>query len=278
MYQPTSNPKMTDKQNCLLTQLAYVNYNVDSLPGGIKFSNLKIYVDNPGDLDLISQLEYYGLGSCEVIAIERSLTGAFAIVFRNSLSNTVELSFCGTENDSVREFIIDCITNLSEVFLSTSPQALWAQAVYSKYRPTVIYGHSLGANLAEHVFLQNHVDIYKVFVINHFPIDGKTIDSAGQLAFNSYKFQCCVIVGDFISPLRSAISPVTYVKYSGSGSPHSICGASWNSDGSFVTVSELEALKKNMVVKVLRQVTDFYNKNAVPRYNLAVNAIKKLIQ
>ncbi len=248
---------MTDKQKSLLTELAYVDYIADIVPKGIKFRDLKPYIENQKDDKLIDDLIYYGLGDFEVLAVEKNNMSSFAIVFRNTILNTVEMSFRGTELSSFKEFAKDALSNLSEFLIANSPQSFWAQLVYKKHKPTVLYGHSLGANLAEHVFKSHHDEIYNVFVINHYPIDKDTLDYQERQAFNSHKFQCCVIEGDYISPLREAISPVTYVKYIGHGNTHSIANACYNSDGSFVKVSEAEAKNhENVLLKFVKDLMD----------------------
>lgn len=244
---------MTDKQKSLLTELAYVDYIADFVPKDMKFRDLKPYLEYQKDYQLIDDLVYYGLGDFEVMAIEKSKWSSFAIVFRNTILNTVEISFRGTEVGSFSEFAKDAFTNLSEFLISNSPQSFWAQLVFKKHKPTVLYGHSLGANLAEHVFRNHHDEIYNVFVINHYPIDKDTLDAQAMQAFGSHKFQCFVIEGDYISPLRSAISSVTYVKYIGHGNTHSIANACYNSDGSFVKIPEAEARdRENVLLKFVR--------------------------
>ena len=272
---------LTDKQKTLLSQFSYIDVNINkyeklkSIDKNITISDLENILSNPdepyvGDAataiditvgkvstekELIHELKNEGLGDLKITDIvQDSKTGFTGYSFQDSNNNT-GIAYRGTD---LNTFIQDCMANAQEYIADTSSQAEQAKQFYYKNRSSngnnYLYGHSLGGNLAEHVYLEDHENVASAFTINAYPINQDLLNTEDKInAFNnSEKFECNVIGGDWVSELRNTSKYSENINYIKNNdvlkdniiSDHLPEMATYNENGNFVTTkTKSEAYK-----------------------------------
>lgn len=277
---------LTDEQKALLSQLAYLDFDLDKFHKA-KEENPDLKLSDMGDMivnadetylgnltgsrqDLttkfiVSRLtgkstneqKFYqrlidaGLGDLQIEEIEYNGQSGFdAMCFKDDSGNT-GFSFRGTDLSSFKDAGVD----VQEYLTDTSKQHEQAQEFFSNNMNSdgtnYVYGHSLGGNLSEHVYLNNYDNIAETFVMNATPIDQRLFVTQGQIdAFNDPdKFKCNIIDGDLVSQLKGYdlyAGNVRYIRnnknliYDNFFADHLVESASLGEDGNFVEMPEGE--------------------------------------
>ena len=273
---------LTDKQNSLLTSLAYLDIDFQKFrelrqtKSKITISDLKTILANPnrnylGDLniskstqlgvgttnlDLIQELENSGLGNLEIVDFsEDKITGFHAICFRDDEAHT-GFSYRGTDVKSFSSLAKDSLSDFEAFVFNNTEQVDQAQYFFETHANpngnNQVYGHSLGGFLAENVYLQNHNLINRAFVINPLHINSQLLDTEEKTnAFNSDKFSCYVTGGDYVSSINEPTTfqdNVHYVQNNGQVynnliGNHLIEAAQFDETGTFVETTKEEAFK-----------------------------------
>ena len=300
--------KLTDKQKSLLTQLAYIDFNGDklkgiSLKGSVTISDLAKALKNENlpylgnvakkvtgiritQKDVIKELEKSGLGNIRIRKISRDLpTGFFAIAFEDEIGNR-GMTFRGTDVSNISELIKDSITDVKEYITDNDAQIQKAKKFFkdsqNKNGLNYLYGHSLGGNLVEHIYLENYEDIKNAFTINPNHINQDLLNTEEKIeAFNNpNKFSCFVIGGDWVSELKECNLFENNIKYVRNNnklkhnilSDHEIDAAMYDENGDFL-IDEKQKTYHGHNHKVQRLVTKFmaklgkFSRNIFTRFN-----------
>lgn len=235
--QSTSLATLTDAQKVILANLPYIDL---TLAGklqlyegeGIKLSDLHKYLSNPNESasgniipgnqfnDVSEQLLGDVIETDGIIvqnAVENGLgdivlkdltmdpeTGFCAITFEDQSGNT-GISYRGSDFDYENGAIGDWFgANIGGHLLGDSTQGQQASLYFlqncDKNGNNYTYGYSLGGNLVQQSFRDNHALTKEAFSINGNPISPTKLNTQEIVeAFNSDKFNCCIIAGDMIS-------------------------------------------------------------------------------
>ncbi len=279
---------LTDEQKALLSQLSYLDFDLEKYHKAkeenpdLKLSDMGDMLSNPNETylgnmtgsknDLATKLivkyiagesttekQFYqklvdaGLGDLKIEDIEYDKKSGFdAICFKDEAGNT-GFSFRGTDLSSFKDATID----VQEYLTNSSPQHEKAQEFFSRNMnddsTNYVYGHSLGGNLSEHVYLNNYNNISETFVINATPIDERLFVDQGQInAFNDPdKFKCNIIDGDPVSQLKDNSLYKDNIRYiekdhdlnNNPFADHLVESAQLDENGNFIGMSEGETYK-----------------------------------
>ncbi len=290
--------KINNYQEILFTQLAYLDVNIEKFnilkkTQKVTISDLIKILSNENEIylgdmakfitgikttqkDIVNMLVTNELGDIEIIDIKSdNESGFFAIAFKDNEDN-IGITIRGTDVSNVKNLVKDSLTDINEYITDNSNQIEQAKQFYSKYKNENIYlyGHSLGGNLVEHIYLENFDNIKKVFVINPTPVSQELFTSIDKInAFNnSDKFNCYIIGGDWVSNLKKYDLYENNVKYIKNSSllndnilsDHALESASFDKMGNFELVSKEEAYKehKHYVERLVTNNTAMWGKIA----------------
>lgn len=192
---------LSDKQNLLLTQLAYKsdvlkdNYNdvtLEEILGVIKDNDTKT---------LIQELCNAGLGTLRIKEVGNDpVTGFGAIAFTDESGNT-GFSFRGTDGISW-ESINDWGDNITAMLTGTSPQSAQAEVFFDRNKDKAgnnyLYGHSKGGELSESVYVNNYSDVKGVHLLNPQPINPYSLSDDQLEAMQSDKVDIVIVEGDYV--------------------------------------------------------------------------------
>ena len=282
--------KLSDLQNTYLTQLSYLDVNTfgkrRSKLVGIEISELSHFLLNPSlpfcgsmmmskeqfdimtspllgdyilqtDAELLNYLVEIGLGELTIIGVESNAESGFqATAFRDGVGN-VGISFRGSDLDISSGAIKDWVeADFFEYFTNDSVQRRAAINFFNLHKSAnsnnYLYGHSLGGNLASHVYAEYYNEIASVFTINGYPINQALLNSKEKIsAFNSDKYVCCSICGDVVSHLKSSElykDNVRFIKHNWEIKPsllsaHLVQSASFRKSGEFELATREDAVK-----------------------------------
>ena len=270
---------LSDKQKALLTQLAYINLDLEKCKQIKNDENIKIgqllqvlqdentpYLGCAAERitgikisskELIQEMINSGLGDFEIKGVQQDTkTGFYAMALLDSLGN-MGITFRGTDVSSPKELILDSLTDANEYITNSDAQVEQAMKFFTQYsgknNSNFLFGHSLGGNLVEHIMIKNIDRIENAFVINpeHISQDLLNTDEKIKLFNDPNKFNCYVIGGDWVSDLKGADlfqDNIKYVKNNNSLkrnilSDHAVEAASINELGKFNIVTKKEAFK-----------------------------------
>jgi len=224
---------LNDKQQALLTQLSYLDIDIDEYHMFkksnelITIADLELFLKNPDELyigsspdmidkikhkekiptqlQLLQQIKNNKLGDFIITDIEsNSNTGFRGIAFTDSHFNK-GMSFKGTEFKK----LFENIEKNEQVYLEESEEQIeQAKLFFEKNKDDMennyLFGYSLGGNLASHIYLENIDTIQRVFTINPLPIDQELLDTDKKfMAFSDKeKYIFNIIDGDFANHLK----------------------------------------------------------------------------
>lgn len=271
--------ELTDKQKSLLTQFAYINYNMDKYResmenGKMSIADLEKILENEDEpylgkfankvtgikvtpKQIIKELKESGLENLEIKEIlQDKSTGFFALTIQDKIRNK-GIIFRGTEVSNLRDLITDSITDAKEYIVDNAKQVQQAKQFYNKNKSkeglNYLLGHSLGGNLVEHIYLEDYENIQNVFAINPNHINQELLNTdEKKLAFNNpEKFNCNVVGGDWVSELKNSCLFENNIKYvknnqqlkSNIFSEHAIEAATYDEEGNFLTTTKELAYK-----------------------------------
>lgn len=195
--------KLNDKQKSLLTQLSYVNLDIEKFEqlkdiGKVTINDLvqvlsnkdkpylgrvaeKVTGINTTSQELLQEMINNGLENIEILGLQQDEKSSFfAIAFKDKQGNT-GMSFRGTDVSNPKDLILDSLTDVNEYITNNSEQVQQALQFYEQYAEknssNYLYGHSLGGNLVEHIMLSNLSNIKNAFVINPEHISEELLDT-----------------------------------------------------------------------------------------------------
>ena len=191
--------KLTDKQNILLTQLAYKSDVLNDCAKGLTIEELITTLPEGETKDLLKELFDAGLGSLRIKDVGNdSVSGFGAIAFTDDYGNT-GFSFRGTDGPTSANDMID---NLHTYLSGTSVQTAQAEAFFDANMDpngnNYLYGHSKGGELAESVYVNNYNIIKKVHLINPQPINPYSLSIDQLSAMQSSKVDIIIVEGDYV--------------------------------------------------------------------------------
>lgn len=262
---------LSDKQKALLAEISYLELDIksylNSKNNSLSISDLSLFLINKeepylGNIassisgitttnnELLNITIEANLGNLKIKCIEKNFKNGFlGIAFYDSYGN-VGMSFKGTNVSNLGNFLQDSATDIQERITGNTSQAESALDFFKNNKTYMygnyLFGHSLGGNLVEHVFLENFNVIKTAFVFNALPIDEELLDTAEKInAFNSPdKFECIITGGDIVSELASCekyASNIKFVKNNGSNNNlfynHTINVSTYDANNNFVNVS-----------------------------------------
>ena len=271
--------KLTDKQKSLLTQFAYINYDIDKYEEIVKNKKITIseletiiksanipYLGNVAKKitgiqitpkEIMQEIKDSGLGNLEIKEILQDRnTGFFAVAIKDENENK-GMIFRGTEVSNIRDLITDSITDAKEYIVDDAMQVQQAKQFYDKNKSeeglNYLYGHSLGGNLVEHIYLKEYEDVKNAFVINPNHINQDLISTEEQIqAFNNQeKFNCVVTGGDWVSELKECDLYKNNIRYIENNkklknnilSEHAIETATFDKEGNFKITTKEQAYR-----------------------------------
>lgn len=271
--------RLNDKQKSLLTQLSYVNLDLEKFKqlqdiGKVTINDLVQVLSNKdkpylGSIaekvtgikttsqELLQEMIDNSLGNIEILGLQKDEKSSFfAIAFADTQGN-IGMSFRGTDVSNSKDLILDSLTDVNEYITNNSEQIQQALQFYEKYAQknssNYLYGHSLGGNLVEHILIKNLSNIKNAFVINPEHISQELLDTPEKInAFNDpRKFSCYVVGGDWVSDLKKFDlfqNNINYVRNNNSlkrniMSEHAVEAASFNKYGEFDITSREKAFK-----------------------------------
>lgn len=270
---------LSDKQKTLLTQLAYINLDIEKYEQAKDDKNIKInqllqvlldentpYLGSVAEKitgikisskELIQEMIDNGLGDLEITGIQQdNKTGFYAMALTDNTGNT-GITFRGTDVSNPRELILDSLTDANEYITNNDKQVEQAIKFFEQYAgkdsSNFLFGHSLGGNLVEHIMAENTSSIGNAFVINpeHISQDLLNTEEKIKMFNDPEKFSCYVIGGDWVSDLRESNlfqDNIKYIKNNNSLkrnilSDHAVEAASINELGDFEITSREDAYK-----------------------------------
>lgn len=283
---------LSDLQKTYLTQLSYLDINTlgkrKADKSGIKVSNLIPFLSNPHmpfcgsammakeafdkmaipfigdyklqtDKELLAYIIDLGLGDLNVIGVESDAKSGFqAMAFRDREGN-IGISFRGSDLDFSNGALMDWIeADFLEYFTNDSVQRRRALNFFNLHKSVhgnnFLYGHSLGGNLASHVYSEYYNEITAVFIINGYPINQVLLNTTEKIsAFNNKKYSFNSICGDIVSHLKSCEmyqNNIRYVKNNGTIKA-SLLSAHLPQSASFTTLGEFSLTTKDEAIKHL---------------------------
>lgn len=271
--------RLNDKQKSLLTQLSYVNLDLEKIEqlqdiGKVTIIDLvqvlsnkdKPYLGsvakkatgiNTTSQELLQEMIDNSLGNIEILGLQQDEKSSFFAIAFTDIQGNIGMSFRGTDVSNPKDLILDSLTDVNEYITNNSEQIQQALQFYEKYaeknRSNYLYGHSLGGNLVEHIMINNLSNIKNAFVINPEHISQELLDTPEKInAFNDpRKFSCYVVGGDWVSDLKKSDlfqNNINYVRNNNSlkrniMSEHAVESASFNKNGGFDITSREEAFK-----------------------------------
>lgn len=266
---------LTDYQKVTLSNIAYLDISKEGLEkiqnGGLKLSDLEPYlsqadVKSSGDFpvgatetdrDLWKGLLALGFGDLVITDMTSNYkTGFQAMTFKDEVGNT-GITYRGSDFDFEQGGFEDWSSgNTLEHFKGDSKHAEDALAYFEKHADpkgnNYIYGYSLGGNQVQHVFCEHYDSIQEAFSFNGNAISPKKLDTEEKIAaFNSDKFNCCIIEGDIIGmPKQNELykNNVTCIKNKNGittnfMNAHGAGAATYDKNGNFVTIPYDEMVK-----------------------------------
>lgn len=263
---------LNDKQKSLITQLAYLDFDTNKIDellddvNKLKISNLRNFLVKPNSnylglaskivtgikttkLDLLDEIESSGLGDLEIVRIiQNEKASLSSIIFRDDNDN-IGFSFRGTQVNSPKELALDSIYDVMEYITDDSKQIEEAKKVYNNNKSidgkNFLYGHSLGGNIVQHIFLENKDDIERAFIVNATPINETLYKDMQEQDYQ--KLESIVIEGDWVSKLKVKNDNINhrYIKnnsrlYSNVFSAHTMEALEYNEEGKFVETSGMD--------------------------------------
>lgn len=167
---------LNDKQNLLLTQLAYKSDVLKDLANGMTLSELADTISDASTREILQQLCSEGLGTLRIKNVgNEPISGFGAIAFTDDVGNT-GFSFRGTDGISLKS-INDWLDNIVAMLSGTSAQTGLAEKFFDDNCDpngnNYLYGHSKGGELAESVFVNNHKKIKKIHLLNPQPLNNR---------------------------------------------------------------------------------------------------------
>lgn len=320
---------LNDLQNMLLSQLSYVEIDDCGRKiicgNGLKVSDLHNYLSNPNDpffgtfneraddvakrfanslpieisdLSIVNALCDVNLGNITIIGIHElgdfKSNGFQALAFKDSFGS-IGISYRGSDINFSQGMIRDWLeADLLEYFINDSSQANSAKKFFERYKDTsgnnFLYGHSLGGNLVQHVFVEKHNEIKQAFTINGNPINKSLIDTDEKMAaFNDHlKMKCNVICGDIVGWLKDNSvyeSNVNYVKNSGKLTgicSHFAQAAQFDEKGNFVLSNRDEALQSlgssDLMLSLIRALREAMNGCGLKALNEQIRETMKRVK
>ena len=319
MYQRQINlSNLTDKQKTYLTQLAYLDINNfgarKAKMMGVRVGDLKSFLSNPDlpfcgtavvnkdsfdkiasmslgdykmptDVELLNDIINLDLGGVIITDVQSDTRSGFqATAFKDSFGNT-GISFRGSDFDFSRGGISDWIeADLLEYFTNDSTQRRQAIEFFNDHKSfagaNYLYEHSLGGNLASHVYAEFHNEIKEVFLVNGYPINQKILDTQAKIdAFNSPQYISNSICGDIVSHLKDCEMYQDNVRWIKNNrqlkasvwSAHLVQSASYDENGIFVEIQ-----REEMFLRMDKASREFTNATKALRNNL--NALEDQVQ
>lgn len=285
---------LNDKQNSLMVQLAYLNFNIEAVEkfieknGYITISQLKpflldsqsAYLGKLGKLvgiemnglQMIEELENNNLGGLKIVKILDDSSSGFDAIVLESSDGSRCFSFRGTDVSNPKDLLIDGAVDVEEYLTSDSDQITMANKLFNEYKnnngKNYLFGHSLGGNIVYHVFKDNHQDIKKGMVINGLSLDEnhskilENVDVDGRLV-------SVIIEGDCVSKFKkpNLIEGVEYKIVKSNNNygifdvsfNHAIESATFDENGNFKISDrtlEQEMDDVNIFVKVADKIRD----------------------
>lgn len=270
---------LSDKQKTLLTQLAYINLDLEKYEQLKNGENINInqllqvlqdentpYLGTAAEKitgikisskELIQEMIDNGLGDFEITGVQQDdKTGFYAMALTDTTGNT-GITYRGTDVSNPKELILDSLTDATEYITNSDTQVEQAIKFFEQYSgkddTNFLFGHSLGGNLVEHVMVENADSIGNAFVINpeHISQDLLNMEEKITMFNDPKKFSCYVIGGDWVSDLKESNlfqNNIQYVKNNNSLkrnilSDHAVEAASINELGDFEITTRDEAFK-----------------------------------
>ena len=195
-----------------------------------------------------------GLGGLKITAVNEEQgkkdSGLQVIAFRDDYGN-VGISYRGSDADIAHGMKQDWIeANMLEFFKNDSRQIQEAKEFFEQNKidngQNFLYGHSLGGNLVQHIYCDQHHQIAEAFTINGNPINEKLINTQEKIdAFNDpNKFNCYIINGDVIGHLKTHQLYKNNVRFVENGGEltglkaHFAQSGKYDKEGNFVRTTE----------------------------------------
>ena len=193
--------KLNDKQNMLLTQLAYSSDVLKDNYNGMMLEEILLDVTDKRTKETIKKLCDAGLGTLRIKNVGNDhVTGFGAIAFIDDFGNT-GFSFRGTDGISLNS-INDWGDNVSTMVTGVSPQTVQAEIFFDancdENGNNYLYGHSKGGELSEAVFVNNYKKIKKIHLLNPQPLNPYTLTPDQQKAIQSEKVDIVIVEGDYV--------------------------------------------------------------------------------
>ena len=291
---------LNDKQTSLITQLAYLDSytkqikldnatndtneieKVINSDNKLKISDLKNFLIKPNSnylglaskivtgikttkLDLINEIEKNDLGDLEIVKLIQNEKASLSCIILKDDSDNIGFSFRGTQVNSIKELALDSIYDVMEYITDDSKQIEEAKKLYNnnnnKDGKHFLYGHSLGGNIAQHIFLENSDTVEKAFVVNATPINEELSKSLEEQDFQ--KIESIVVQGDWVSKLKVRNDNINhrYIKnnkrlHSNVFSSHTVEALEYNKEGNFFETSE-EDTKYPIQTKLVKLINGF---------------------
>ena len=271
---------ISDEEQVLLTKLSYLDFDIEKFEK-LKFDGKKVTISdlekllvNPnssylkisetkrreclGDIKLSTQLEVIqelkekGLGDFSVIDIASDPQITFkAIAFEDEKKNR-GMAYSGTDFRAISKDADDNLPN----HLKESQEQIEAAKYFfennsDKSDYNYIYGHSLGGNMVNNIYIENSKKIRKAFTVNALPVNHEKLEDDDKMAalWDDDKYQCYVIGGDCANELESEkeyelciryvknmlpINEAPPAKYNNLLCCHILEGASYDDEGEFI--------------------------------------------
>jgi len=294
----------TDKQNSLIVQLAYLNFDIDGVEkyieenGSISLSHLRNFLldaNSPylGSLaeiggikttnsELLDELEKNNLGNLQIVKIfDDNKSSLNAIVFEDSKGNR-GFTFRGTDvttaNDLLKDGIIDIVEGVSDY----NVQVPVANNIFNEYKSNVgknyLFGHSLGGNIVYHMTLDNIDNIEKSFIINGTPLgeeNSKKLENKNVIG----KITSVIIEGDSISKIKNVgvVDGVNYIVVRSNNDyliDHVVESATYDENGNFIISDKTVEQEMKNIWKPVRFV-NYVRRISLNTYNNLSNGWHK---
>ena len=227
---------LTDKENHLLTQLAYYSHGIPMKDIPIKIEDLNNLDDSVISKDVYNQLIDAGFDELEITAINNDReTGFGAIAFKDSYNNT-GISFRGTDMKELQ----DWGDNISTMILGTSKQSEQSLEFFNNNKDengnNFLYGHSKGGELATSILVNNYLEIAQTHVLNPQPINPCKLTLDQKTVLNSSKYDVVVNEGDYVwfLGLNPYIDNIRFSNKVPGTNSHNQISVDYGSDGNIV--------------------------------------------